>query len=495
MKEIHFKALDYTSDDTFIESDYIYKGDEKQGWKIIRNGSPYLELGKGYRLLKTKSCGVCSTDIDRRFLPFPLPQVIGHEVIAEDPDTHQNYVVEINDTFEARGDSEVDSFVREGIPTHSPERKVLGIDRLPGGFGAYILAPVHAAIPYNNLDEKAAVLIEPFAASLQAVIASPPEDGDIVAVLGPRRLGSLVIAALHAYRLDSKKKFKIVALARRQKLLDLAIRLGADEGINISESNTIDSLENHFDILYDTTSTTDGFQSAIRLAKRELHLKTTNGQKMGGLRHLTELVVDELSILPFSLENLHFHWAKEKRENLNIFLCPSFQEIPKEDMVRWISIIRNELSQFGEVSLTLSSFEEAHTKLDEIDRDGKFPRFDIAIATKLEEIDSCIRPIQGKEDSLVRPRGAILYLPQELNLESSDKEYYAMNDFFLKGKSIRTSRCGDFHLAIKLLNENPIVTKSLADNMISHTFDAKELRNAFATAKTTEAIKVMVQHA
>ena len=69
-----------------------------------------------------------------------------------------------------------------------------------------------------------------------------------------------------------------------------------------------------------------------------------------------------------------------------------------------------------------------------------------------------------------------------------------MNDFFLKGKSIRTSRCGDFHLAIKLLNENPIVAKSLADNMISHTFDAKELRNAFTIAKTTEAIKVMVQH-
>jgi hypothetical protein len=308
-------------------------------------------------------------------------------------------------------------------------------------------------------------------------------------------LGSLVIAALNAYRLDSKKKFRIVALARRQKLLELAIRLGADEGINISEPSTIDSLENHFDILYDTTSTVDGFQSAIRLAKRELHLKTTNGQKMGGLTHLTELVVDELSILPFSLDNLHFHWSKEKRENLNVFLCPSFQEIPKEEMVRWISIIRNELAKYGDVTLTLASFEDAHAKLDDLNKIGKFPRYDLAIATQLEEIDRCIRPIEGKEDSLVRPRGAILYLPQELSKESSDKESYAMNEFFLKGKSIRSSRCGDFHLALKLLKENPSVAKSLADNMISHTFDAKELRSAFSTAKTTEAVKVMVKHA
>lgn len=495
MKEIHFKALDYTSDDTFVESDYTYKGDENLGWEISRNGSPYLELGQGYRLLKTKSCGVCSTDIDRRFLPFPLPQVIGHEVIAEDPDTHQNYVVEINDTFEARGDVEVDSFVKEGIPTHSPERKVLGIDRLPGGFGPYILAPIHAAIPYDSLDEKTAVLTEPFAASLQAVIASPPEEGDTVAVLGPRRLGSLVIAALNAYRLDSKVKFRIIALARRQKLLDLAIQLGADEGINISESTTIDSLEDKFDILYDTTSTVDGFQSAIRLAKREVHLKTTNGQKMGGLSHLTELVVDELSILPFSMENLHFHWSKEKRENLNVFLSPSFQEIPKEEMVSWISIIRNELSQYGDVTLTLSSFEDAHLKLNEMEKEGKFPRFDIAIAMHLEEIDRCIRPSEGKEDSLVRPRGAILYLPQDLNKSSSDNESYAMNKFFLQGKSIRTSRCGDFHLALKLLKDNPSVAKSLAENMISHTFNAKDLRDAFSTAKTSEAVKVMVKHA
>jgi len=34
-----------------------------------------------------------------------------------------------------------------------------------------------------------------------------------------------------------------------------------------------------FDIVYDTTSTPEGFAAAIRLAKREVHLKSTNGRK------------------------------------------------------------------------------------------------------------------------------------------------------------------------------------------------------------------------
>jgi threonine dehydrogenase-like Zn-dependent dehydrogenase len=494
MKDLNFKAFDYTSDDTFIESDYNYKGDEASGWNIQRNGHPYLNLGPGYKLLKTVACGVCSTDIDRRFLPFPLPQIIGHEVIAQDLDSNQKYVVEINDTFEARGDSKSDAFIREGIPAHSPERKVLGIDRLPGGFGAYILAPKNAAIPFNGIPDKAAVLIEPFAASLQAVIASPPEDGDIVAVLGPRRLGSLVISALNAYRLNTKKSFKIVALARRKPLLDLASKLGADEGIDISKPETLNQLKNSFDIIYDTTSTPEGFLSAMQLAKRELHLKTTNGQKMGGLNHLTELVVDELSILPFDANNLHFHWNKEKRENINIYLSPEVQNLPKDDFEILNLLIQKELSTKGIVKISLGSWEDAILTLTDLENNDELPRFDLVITASLEEIDRAIRPTKGKEDSLVRPRGAILYIPKSNEGENGTIDSSELNTFFLAGKSIHSSRCGDFHLALQLLEENPSVATSLAENMISHEFNSKDLPEAFTFAKKPEAIKVMVRH-
>jgi D-arabinose 1-dehydrogenase-like Zn-dependent alcohol dehydrogenase len=62
--------------------------------------------------------------------------------------------------------------------------------------------------------------------------------------------------------------------------------MGADEVINLKNIE-FSSLKNKFDIVYDTTSTADGFLTAMELTRKELHLKTTNGQVMQGLSHLT----------------------------------------------------------------------------------------------------------------------------------------------------------------------------------------------------------------
>lgn len=464
---IKFNALEYTADDKFVNSEYEYTGDKNSGWEIKRNGSDYLKLGSGYELLKTKLCGVCSTDIARRFLPFPLPQITGHELVAETLDGKQNYVVEINDTPAARGDLVQDAFCDSGIPTHSPTRLVLGIDRLPGGFGPYILAPQHAIVPYEKISDRTAVMIEPFAAGLQAVIASPPRKGDSVAVLGPRRLGSLLIAALKAYKESYKIDFQITALARHDELLVLAEKLGADNGINLTKIDP-KSLYKTFDIVYDTTSTEAGFKSALEFAKREVHLKTTNGQVMCGFHKLTELVVDELSILPFSEKNLDFKWEKETHPNERIY---STKEILLEN--KNLKIYQTDINSAEKI---LESEEFAN----------RLPRFDLGIATSLEEIDLLIRPNSSHENSLVRPRGAILF--------KGDSHGNPMLDFINSGGSIRTSRCGDFHLAIKLLEENRALADSLSENMISHIFPAAKMNEAFTTAKDSKAIKVVVEH-
>jgi threonine dehydrogenase-like Zn-dependent dehydrogenase len=464
---IKFKALEYTSDDKFVDSEYEYSGDKNSGWQIKRNGNEYLKLGQGYELLKTKLCGVCSTDIARRFLPFPLPQITGHELVAETLDGKHHYVVEINDTPAARGDAVQDQFCLCGIPTHSPTRLVLGIDRLPGGFGPYILAPQNAIVPYEKISDKTAVMIEPFAAGLQAVIASPPKSGDSVAVLGPRRLGSLLIAALKAYKESFKIDFTITAIARHEELLALTKKLGADNGINLTKTNP-DSIAKAFDIVYDTTSTESGFKSALNFAKREVHLKSTNGLEMCGFRKLTELVVDELSILPFSKENLNFKWQKETHENDRIY------------STKPISVENNNIKVFT------SGIPEAEKVLESEEFSNRLPRFDLGIASTASEIDLLIRPNSNHENSLIRPKGAILF--------KGDSSGNPLLEFVNSGGSIRTSRCGDFHLAIKLLEENKALADSLSENMISHIFSAEKLSEAFVTAKDSSAIKVVVEH-
>jgi len=466
---IKFKALDYNANDDFEESEYEFTGDKKNGWEIKRNGEAYLRLGKGYELLKTKYCGVCSTDLDRRFLPFPLPQVTGHEVVTESLDGKEKFVVEINDSGFARGDLELDPFCAAGIPTHSPTRMVLGIDRLPGGFGEFILAPQNAIVPFRKISEETAVLIEPFAAALQAVTSSPPIKGDSVAVLGPRRLGSLLLSALSAFRKDSGIDFSITAIVRHDHLVDLSKKLGADKIVDLRKAG-VDTIRSSFDIVYDTTSTPSGFETALGLAKREVHLKSTNGQEVLGLKKLTELVVDEISILPFSQKNLQFKWENETKENTAVFVSPG---------VRMEKLPGN----FQEYKL---NFDEAINVLNSDKFFGRLPRFDIAIASSLEEMDKILRPSDRYENSLVRPRGAILF--------KGEPKGNPFLQFLSDGKSLHSSRCGDFHLAVKLLEGNPEIADSLSKNMITHRFHSRDLKKAFLVAKDPSSIKVIIEH-
>ena len=468
MKQI-FHAMEYTSQDTFIPSEYIFEGDELMGWDITRNGENYLKLSKGYRLLKTKACGVCSTDIDRRFLPFPLPQIIGHELIAEDPNTKKLYAVEINDTLQARGSEQLDSFCNTGLSTHSPSRMVLGIDRLPGGFGPYILAPKNAMVEILGIDANTAVLTEPFSAALQAVISSPPQENSTVAVLGPRRLGSLIIGALSIYRKSSGINFKIVSLARHDHLLKLSINLGADEAIDLRK-NSLD-LNKKYDIVYDTTANPLGFEDALKYSKKEVHLKSTNGQTVCGIKKMTELVVDEISILSFNEPNLNFHWEGENRQNEIIYVSPSL-------------IDKIKLDEKFKVFSTSDVIELYSILQSDIFKD-RLPRFDLAIVSNTQEIDFVLRPDPNSEESLLRPRGAIL-------LKGEDSANPFLN-FIFTGGSLRSSRCGDFHLALDMLDKNPRLAKNLSKNMISHEFMSDNLEAAFLKAKESDSIKVIVK--
>lgn len=466
--EIKFSTKEYTSEDRFQDTEYRFDGSAESGWIIERNRLHYLTLGKGYRLLKTRLCGVCSTDLDRRFLPFPLPQIIGHEVIAEDVESGEKFAVEINDTDAAKGKTPEDIFCTAGIPTHQPDRMVLGIDRLPGGFGPYILSPVNAAVPIGNVPEMTAVLTEPFAAALQAVIASPPAEGTEVAVLGPRRLGSLVIAALHAYRNSSGKKFKIAALARHSHLLELASELGADTLLDLRTVSQKD-LERRFSIVYDTTANPEGFIAAMQCSSGEVHLKSTNGQTVSGLRKMTEAVVDELSILPFSEENLHFSWNSPMVRNERLYIADKTFDHPA---LKSFKVYRGSPSEAFEI---MRSNEFG----------GRLPRFDLCIASSLQDIDSVIRPKSDSEESLLRPRGAVLF--------AGKPDGNPLLEFLGRGGKIRTSRCGDFHLALKLLSENPALSEKMRARMITHEFSSGEIEKAFAQAKDSSSVKVIVR--
>ncbi|TGM90694.1 alcohol dehydrogenase catalytic domain-containing protein [Leptospira licerasiae] len=504
MIEVRFTAYEYNSNDSFSNSVYEMKGSEESGWKILRNSSPYLELGKGYRLLKTELCGICSTDLDRRFLPFSLPQIIGHEVVASDYLTGKKYVLEINDTVVSRGE-EADPFCKAGIPTHSPTRMVLGIDRLPGGFGPYILAPKGNLVETKQLEDMEAVLLEPFAASLHGVEVSVNRTGAglrKIAVLGPRRLGSLVIAALDLYRKRKKLNYEIVSFIRHQNLADLSLRMGADQVLyfsDLGEEEVKDGLlfqkkvrtpttafwsdyKNAFDLVYETTGSPSGLETSIYLTQKEIHRKTTNGQASLGITHLTELVVDEISVTNLKSGFLDLIWGIKAVSPAWVFVSSS-ASLNKEE-----KDLLEDLENQDQIRIFTGSLEEGNKFLESANFPSPLPRFDFAIVDSSFELDLVIRPDNKEEKSLVRPRGFIL-VPKSAKRESN-----LFLDWIVSGGILSTSRCGDFVRTREYLVSEPGFLKSVSKNLISKEYDSGSIPEAYTDARKPENIKVVVRH-
>ncbi len=471
LERIEFEAADYHADGHFATSRYRLSGSAETGWVIERNGAPHLELGSGYQPLRTLACGVCSTDLDRRFLPFPLPQVIGHELVGADA-AGRRYVVEINASCLARRLATPCAWCRAGLDHHCPDRLVLGIHDLPGGFGPWHLAPVDAVLPVpDGMPTETAVLVEPFAAALHAARTIAPRAGERVAVLGPRRLGMLVVAALAGWRRESGIDFEIVALARRERLCALARAVGADSAQVVEDDGA--ALPDCFaDVVVDTTGSPEGLRLAARIARREVHLKSTHGQPVQGIAHLTEMVVDEIRLLrrptlPFGVG------ARE----------------PDGRRLLWFAAADPPAALSNHFELErCNDFEAAFVRFGERPDAAGLPAAQVVVIDRPEAIDAVLRPRPGVERGLVRPLGEIWLDPATPTETSELVAAIVERDLHLS-----TSRCGDFREALALLNSSDAL-RSLGSRVVTDHLPASELARAFEVATSPACIKVVVDH-
>ena len=469
MVQINFEGAEYQSDGSFSTTAYTFKGDQETGWDILRENRLHMKLGPGYVPVETRYCGVCSTDLARRYLPHPLPQITGHEVVGRLHD--QWVVVEINGSHLARNQASHCTFCKWGLANHCPDRITLGINRLPGGFAPWLLAPCNSIVPIPaGVDPLTASLVEPLAAAFQAVEVTAPRNGDRVAVLGPRRLGMLILPALRQFREVHGLDFEITALARHAPLLDLAARVGADQRVNL----TADGKPEPFDIVFDTTGSPDGFELALSLAKRVLHLKSTHGREVMGMEHLSDMVVDELALLPYSPQHLQFAWPSLPWVNHHVFIS----ETVSENIVHEISATRQtHIMSIPKAWSTLSQSAEPLAN-------ARLPRFDLAVVSSLEEVDAVTRPVQGA--SLVRPGGAIL-------LADGKRTGSALEAALARGLQVHTSRCGNFRKALAVLEHQPRISSVLVEEMITQQFPLAQIGQAFEiAADSRKSIKVIV---
>ena len=457
-----FTAHEYHKNTRFYPAEYSYQGSAESGWVISRNKKHYLTLSRGYVMLKTLGCGICSTDLARHHLPFPLPQVIGHEVVVQ----HKGAlaVVDINATHK-NANSTIDCpYCSSGLENHCPDRLTLGIDRLPGGFAPFILVPVGAIISLpESYDVKLASIIEPFAAALRAIEMEDIQAGDSIAIVGPRRLGGLLILALNLWRKKNNIDINIVAVIRSEQVRGLCQHAGADEVYLLNEL-----LDKKFDIVFDTSGSISGFELALNLAKKAVHVKTTNGQPVLGLTCLTQMVINEQALLPFlELDFIHNHSSQEK---IRIIVDP----LSSKELIKRIKL---KLPKAEIVTLALN---ELSTQPNHF-----YDRFDVAISVSVEFINRLIEGSGGV--SLLKPKSNI-YL-SHINLDDS-----VLKQALGKNIAIHTSRCGDFQQAIKIISEDISLAKEFVSHFISDIYKINEIEQAFIKARTDRsAVKVLVK--
>jgi len=460
-----FSAFEYNQDTSFSVADFVYEGDCNNGWTISRNREHYLSLPSGYELLESLICGICSTDIVRHQLPFPLPQIIGHEIVGRY--NNQNVVVDINAAHKHIGQENNCQYCSIGLENHCPNRLTLGIDRLPGGFSPYILVPKYSLINVpDDFDLRLASIVEPFAAALHAVESETIKDGDNVAVVGPRRLGGLLLLALSLWREKNNKSFTITAIIRNESLVELCDLAGADEIVN---TNTMKPKK--YDVVFDTTGSVSGLELSLSLVKRTVHLKSTNGLAFNGLTHLTQMVVSEMRLLPMNEKS--FSTIKQ-------VLAMGRRKILVDNKLDQELI--NRLCKFPMAEITII---DADLEIDA--HQIKYQnRFDIAIAASTEFVNAVVSNRQSI--SLLKPLGDV-YLDPDVLTES------ILSSALSRGVGISTSRCGDFNKAIQLLSCNLAFATLFIERFVSDVMSAENLPEAFAHAKNdSQAVKVLIKH-
>src|SRR5262245_868532 len=260
-------------------------------------------------VLRTRLCGLCGSDYKQIFMNgnfdnamtsmISFPQVLGHEVVgiveSLGPGVRARRIGErvvLNPwlscaprglppcTWCARGElAQCLNFTRGAVAPGIHHGNSSGA---PGGFAPRLPAHESQCIPVpDEVSDEAAVLADPFAVSLHAILHHPPEGG-LALVYGCGTLGLLAIAILRALH----PNVRVAAVARYAHQARLAEKLGAElvlphaparavvegaarfAGAELHEPwRGLPMLRGGFDVVYDTVTSPQTLEIGVRVAR------------------------------------------------------------------------------------------------------------------------------------------------------------------------------------------------------------------------------------
>ncbi len=258
--------------------------------------------GPNWVKVRNKMCGICATDVHMMFLEMsptvswtvgqPVNRIfLGHESVGE--------IVEVGrgaDEF-SRGDRVVLRYYTPNCFSREVEPKCRmcangdyllctnavsdGLsDNRGAGFSPVMVAHKSQLVKIDDgISDREAVMIEPYACAVRAVLKQPPQDGDKVLVIGAGTIGLSVIAVLAAVT----PRAEVYALTRYPHQAEMAERFGAKEIIperdaykkmaRITGGQYIRGVLNNenvvggFDMIYDAVGSDKTLRDALRWAR------------------------------------------------------------------------------------------------------------------------------------------------------------------------------------------------------------------------------------
>jgi threonine dehydrogenase-like Zn-dependent dehydrogenase len=250
----------------------------------VATGRPAPTPSAGEVLVRVIRAGVCETDLQLIKGYMGFRGVLGHEFVGvaeSGPLAGSRVVGEINCacwTCET---------CRMGLPTHCPNRTVLGILNHDGAFADLIAVPqrnLHA-VP-DTLSDDVAVFTEPVAAAFQVPAQIGIRRQDRVAVLGDGRLGNLCAQVL------ARLSDHVVVIGKHPEKLTILASMGIPTRLL---SDSLD--ERSWDIVVDCTGSESGLPAALKLIRPRgtIVLKTT----VAGQQTLAwaPFVIDEITLV------------------------------------------------------------------------------------------------------------------------------------------------------------------------------------------------------
>jgi threonine dehydrogenase-like Zn-dependent dehydrogenase len=221
-------------------------------------------LGDDWTVVRTDLCGLCGSDVKQVFLNgnfdnplralISFPQVLGHEVVGVvervGPGVKARKVGErvVLNPWLSCGPRGLDppcdacqrgqySLCRHFTDGDLPAGMHAGNCRaVTGGFAPFLPAHESQLFPIpDGVSCEQAVLADPFAVSLHAILIAPPPEGALVLVYGAGVLGLLSVAALRALYPSSS----VAVVARYPHQEKLALQLGANRVIRTRQAAEI----------------------------------------------------------------------------------------------------------------------------------------------------------------------------------------------------------------------------------------------------------------